>query len=122
MASIGLLPRLEKWNGSCAYRGDGPFIGLEQRLQRDWPTILINAGVEGVTIHDLRRTCITRLAKAGASIDEARKLAGHSSVQTTLKYYTATKDEDLIDADQKLAAYLASQKRDDSDTAAATAA
>jgi len=39
-----------------------------------------------ITAHDLRHTNITHLAIAGASIQELQKHAGHSSVNTTMKY------------------------------------
>ena len=36
--------------------------------------------------HDLRRTFVTRLLEAGVDLNTVRQLAGHSSVQTTVKY------------------------------------
>jgi integrase len=38
----------------------------------------IDAGVHGVTFHDLRGTAVTRLAEAGASVPEIASLTGHS--------------------------------------------
>jgi site-specific recombinase XerD len=36
--------------------------------------------------HDLRRTFVTRLLEAGVDLNTTRQLAGHSNVQTTVKY------------------------------------
>jgi integrase/recombinase XerD len=36
--------------------------------------------------HDLRRTFVTRLLDAGVDLNTARQLAGHSNVETTVKY------------------------------------
>ena len=41
-----------------------------------------------VTAHQLRHTYITRLFESGLDIKEIQYLAGHSSVEMTLKVYT----------------------------------
>ena len=41
----------------------------------------------GVTIHDLRRTFITRLIRAGVPLPTVQKLAGHADIKTTLTHY-----------------------------------
>lgn len=42
-----------------------------------------------VTLHDLRRTCITNWIKSGIEPATVMKLAGHASYQTTVKHYHA---------------------------------
>ncbi len=44
------------------------------------------AGIESCKPHDLRRTFVTRLLDAGVDLNTARQLAGHSNVETTVKY------------------------------------
>ncbi|RJQ32802.1 MAG: integrase [Peptococcaceae bacterium] len=56
----------------------GIYAILNERLKQ--------AGIEGITPHDLRRTFITRLLELGADIGTVQKLAGHSNVNTTLRY------------------------------------
>jgi integrase len=73
----------------------GPFIGLERNLEKTWAKIVAKAGVAGVTIHGLRRTFATWLIRAGVPLPTVQKLAGHSSIQTTLTYYNWVSDDDL---------------------------
>lgn len=49
------------------------------------------AGLPDVGFHDLRRTCITEWLEAGLMPHEAMVLAGHSDLETTMKYYVATR-------------------------------
>lgn len=44
------------------------------------------AKIKSFTPHDLRRTFITRLLEKGADLLTVSKLAGHNSVQTTMRY------------------------------------
>ena len=61
---------------------------MELNINGTWGRICRQAGVEGVTIHDLRRTYITRLVRRGCPMAHVQKLAGHTRPETTLKYYT----------------------------------
>jgi len=49
-----------------------------------------------VDFHALRKTCVTNWLEGGVPPHEVQKLAGHSSVETTLKYY-AKVDHSAID-------------------------
>ena len=73
----------------------GPFVGLNRSWQRRWDKLLKVSEVDHVTLHDLRRTYITRLIRAGVPLPTVQKLAGHVSITTTLKYYNAVNREDL---------------------------
>lgn len=44
------------------------------------------AEVEGVTLHTLRHTFCTRLAASGVDVRTIQELAGHSRIETTMKY------------------------------------
>ncbi|MCP4707600.1 MAG: tyrosine-type recombinase/integrase [Planctomycetes bacterium] len=58
--------------------------------------ILAHAGIDQGTFHDLRRTCITNWFAHGLSEFEVMVLAGHSSFETTRKFYLAIR-KDIID-------------------------
>jgi integrase len=66
--------------------------------------ILGNAGIEG-TFHDLRKTCITEWANA-LPIKQTAELAGHSNIETTLKYYVKVNQQSLIDSARRLGVSL----------------
>ena len=63
-------------------RGDGPrnhaTNGIKKAMKR--------AGIEGVTIHDFRHTCASRLIQNGMSLYEVANILGHTDVQTTQRY------------------------------------
>jgi integrase len=61
---------------------------------------------EGRTIHSLRHTFCTILARQGVSLLDASRLMGHSNVNITAKVYSHINDTDKKNAVQKLAAYF----------------
>ncbi len=63
---------------------------------------LRRARIEKFRFHDLRHTCATRLAQAGATPVAVQHLLGHQSLQTTQRYFHVTEDHmrdtmDLLD-------------------------
>ena len=68
----------------------------EANFRRDWKLICKRAAVEGVTFHDLRATCITEWFEQGMMPHEVQRLAGHSSIETTMNYYVGIR-ESMID-------------------------
>jgi len=53
-----------------------------------------HAGVAPCTLHDLRRSCITNRARE-LPAHVVRRLAGHSSLETTVRHYLSVQKEDL---------------------------
>ena len=68
----------------------------EANFRRGWKLICKRAGVEGVTFHDLRATCITEWFEQGMMPHEVQRLSGHASIDTTVKYYVGIR-ESMID-------------------------
>lgn len=73
----------------------GPFAGLRNNLGRTWRRIVRKAMVLGLSIHDLRRTYITRQIQAGTPLPTVQRLAGHADIKTTLKFYNLVAEDDL---------------------------
>lgn len=61
----------------------GPLRGSAFRKQVHWA----DTTPDGFRIHDLRHTCATNLLKNGADILGVQGILGHSSAETTLRYY-----------------------------------
>jgi len=63
-------------------------------------SILERANIQEGTFHDLRRTCITNWFAYGLSEFEVMVMAGHSSFETTRKFYLAVR-KDILDRARK---------------------
>ncbi len=69
-------------------------------FQTSWRKACLDAGVTGVTFHDLRGTAVTRLAKAGATVPEIATLTGHSlkEVQAILDRHYLSRDVEMAES------------------------
>ncbi|MBX3521875.1 MAG: tyrosine-type recombinase/integrase [Xanthobacteraceae bacterium] len=47
-------------------------------FRTSWGKLCKKAGVSGLTFHDLRGTAVTKLARAGATVQEIASITGHS--------------------------------------------
>lgn len=68
-----------------------------------WPTACRKAGVPGRLVHDLRRSAVRNLVRAGVSEQVAMTLSGHKS-RSVFDRYNITSSADQREAVQKLAA------------------
>ena len=57
--------------------------------------ILKAAEIQPITVHDLRRTGITRALLASVPPITVQKLAGHKDIKTTMEYYAQVNFDDL---------------------------
>ena len=69
-----------------------------------------NAALADVTWHTFRHTFISRLIMAGVDVRTVQDLAGHKSIQMTMRYAHLSPDHKL-DAVDRLTAYRKSQSR-----------
>ncbi len=86
-----------RWEHIQAARRDGRWKdeqALVNNLNRRLATRRKKAGVAKFTYHDLRRSCITNWAHH-LPAHVVQKLAGHSDIKTTQKYYLAVRSDDL---------------------------
>ena len=96
--TVGVLRRLLPQT----LKQGGPFIGMGHNINRAWKRIRDKAGVHDATIHDLRRTFVTRALRSGADVDVVRRMVGHASLDTTMTYYAWANDGDLRKAGKKM--------------------
>jgi len=90
------LAALAEWraiggNGSGLVFGLSP-MGIYSMIKRR----AADAGIE-LTPHDLRRTFVTRALDAGVPVEKVQAAAGHSKIETTMRYDRARRD--LVGAD-----------------------
>lgn len=75
-------------------------------MRRSWTTACRNAGVPALLLHDLRRSAVRNLERAGVSRSVAMKLTGHKT-ENVYSRYAIVAESDLLYAGQKLSASLA---------------
>ena len=78
---------------------------------RNFHKLRKKAGVAECTLHNLQRSCITNWAKV-RPVYIVQKLAGHSDIKTTQKYYLAVQESDLEMARQAQSKILKSNLTD----------
>jgi len=71
-------------------------------MKRSWRTACENAGVPGRLMHDLRRTAVRNLERAGVSRSVAMKMTGHKT-ESVYRRYAIVSEVDLREAGAKLA-------------------
>ena len=76
-----------------------PGSEIVNNLVRDLKVMCRHTTVNAFTLHDLRRSCITNWSKV-LPIQAVQQLAGHSSIETTRKYYLSVQQSDLNTARQ----------------------
>ncbi len=74
-------------------------------LRRAWKTACKDAGRPGLLLHDLRRSAVRNLERAGVSRSVAMKLTGHRT-EAVYRRYAIVAESDLREAGAKLEATL----------------
>jgi site-specific recombinase XerD len=89
---------VDEWINVAAV-DDGPIFRRVNRLGKAWgegitpkaiwhivKAAAVNAGIENLAPHDLRRTCARLCHLAGGELEQIQFLLGHASVQNTERY------------------------------------
>lgn len=74
----------------------------DENFSTPFRRILRRAKVKPGTFHDLRRTYLTELAENGLPMHFLQKIAGHSSLTTTMTYYVAVRDKKMLQQTKQL--------------------
>lgn len=80
-------------------------------FRRNWKVICKTAGILDGTFHDLRATCITEWFENGMMPHEVQRLAGHSSIDTTMNYYVGIREAMIDRAREASSAAMDDKKR-----------
>jgi len=81
---------------------NGSPLAYKNFHNRIWKPAIKQAGLEGLKIHDLRKTAATNLLKAGIEIKTVTSLMGHEDIRTTLRHYAQTSAQSLLGASEAL--------------------
>jgi len=95
----------------CSKENDGPFFNPATRkamtsVKKAFKTLMSRADIEGVTVHDLRRTAGSMVLNAGGTLLEVQKLLRHSSPVVTEKHYARLTTQTLQKASDSISDQL----------------
>jgi integrase len=77
-------------------------------MRKGWEDACARAGVPGLLFHDLRRSAVRNLRRAGVSQKVAREFSGHKT-DAVFDRYNITDFDDLKDAAKRLSKFLRGQ-------------
>ena len=99
--AVQMLRKLQ----ASTLKDGGPFLGMghTRTIQKRFDDIVTDAKIKRCTIHNLRDTFCTDLARAGVNQRIVQELAGHESISTTAKYYQYVPDDAKRDAVRRAA-------------------
>jgi len=86
------LPRTTAQREYVFCHGDGRPVGI---FRPSMNRLFSKAGIQGVTLHGLRKTFCSLLARHGAHPKEAQTLLGHADVRLTMEIYTEVQTDQL---------------------------
>jgi len=89
--ALAVIAELQKLR-TGAYLFPGTQGTIMGRPTAAWNRILQRANVEGLTLHDIRRSSLSLGINAGATVFEMATFAGHTSMQTTYDHYLKPDD------------------------------
>lgn len=115
-----VFERQERWarklwgeidpDGPLFFHYDGPKQGRAIRnYYKAWRKATKTAGLEHIKFHDLRRSCIRNLVRAGVPETVAMRLSGHET-RSVFDRYDIVSEDDLLRAGDMLSKYVGPEK------------
>lgn len=86
---------------SAEKKREGRIFPSKRAMQAVFPAACKEAGIEGLLIHDLRRSAVRNLRKAGVAEGVAMKISGHRD-RTVFERYNIVSHDDVLDAGKLL--------------------
>jgi site-specific recombinase XerD len=96
---LAYLPRTDIQREYVFCHKDGRSIGI---FRSSMKKLFKKADIQGVTMHGLRKTFCSMLARHGAHPKEAQTLLGHADVRLTMEIYTEVQTDQLRKAVDRL--------------------
>jgi integrase len=87
------------------HTGKGPLQGQRmQEFNKAWRSATRRAGYAGILLHDLRRSGVRAMVRAGVPESVAERISGHATA-TVFRRYDITSDADLREARDRRAQF-----------------
>lgn len=100
----------EKWPNESHVFLNGEGMPLAYHMMRKvWNAACTRAGLPGLLFHDLRRSAVRKLRRAGVTQKVAREFSGHKT-DSVFDRYNISDFDDLNDAANKLGKFLGDVK------------
>jgi integrase len=94
------------WNEVLSLVSLGQALQINNLGDKQFATMIANAGVPRISLHGLRHTCATLLLMAGVPSRVVQERLGHKKIETTLSVYAHVLPGQQRDAAKRLATIL----------------
>jgi integrase len=95
----------------CVWVFHGAHSGHVDNHLNGWTEACKRAGVPGLLFHDLRRSAVRNMKKAGIQDLEAMRISGHLT-RNVFDRYNIIDEEDLVEAGKRLEEYAQKRKQE----------